>query len=102
MEYAVLGPLEVRYEGRPLDLGGRRHRALLGWLLLHPNEVVTVEGLIEAMWGEAPPASARQALQNHVCGLRKLLRAGEATDGWFAAALRTRDAGYVLHVDPGR
>ena len=72
-EFNVLGPLEVRRDGELLELGGARQRALLAFLLLHRNQVVTRERLIDALWGERPPATAANALQVAVHGLRKLL-----------------------------
>ena len=59
MEFRLLGPLEVvGDDGAPVAIGGRRPRALLTLLLLHPNEVVSTDRLIDGIWGERPPASA--------------------------------------------
>jgi DNA-binding SARP family transcriptional activator len=67
VEFRLLGPLEVLGDdGEPVALGGPRPRALLTLLLLHPNEVVSVDRLVDGVWGEAPPASAHNALQVHV------------------------------------
>ena len=74
MEFRLLGPLEViGDDGEPIALGGPRPRALLTLLLLHPNEVVSVDRLVDGVWGEAPPASAQNALQVHVHALRGAL-----------------------------
>ena len=97
MEFLVLGPLEVRGSARPLGPPSGRQGGLLALLALHANQVVATDRLIHALWGEQPPPSARQALQNHVSALRKLL-----ADGGGEAVLRTRDPGYVLAVDPER
>ena len=75
-----------------LALHGARERALLAYLLLHANEVVSSDRLIDAVWGEHPPATVPSALHVYVSRLRKLL--GE--DG---SALATRAPGYVLEVD---
>jgi predicted ATPase/DNA-binding SARP family transcriptional activator len=72
-EFRILGPLEVRRDGEALALGGARQRSLLALLLLHRNEVVSRERLIDALWGESPPATAPNALQVAVHALRKLL-----------------------------
>ncbi|MBA2642927.1 MAG: winged helix-turn-helix domain-containing protein [Actinobacteria bacterium] len=73
LTFKMLGPLEVRRAGKALALGGARQRSLLALLLLHRNEVVPRERLIDALWGERPPATAVNALQVAVHGLRKLL-----------------------------
>jgi DNA-binding SARP family transcriptional activator len=73
MEFRLLGPLEVRREGKPLALGGQKQRALLALLLLHANEVVGTDRLIDALWGERPPQTAATALQGYVSQLRKLV-----------------------------
>ena len=66
----MLGPLEVLDDdGVPVPLGGPRPRALLAQLLLHPNEAVSTDRLIDGIWGESPPGSAPSALQVHVHAL---------------------------------
>src|SRR5438067_10252798 len=54
MDFRVLGPVEVRVEGQQLPLGGQRQRALLAYLLLHANEVVSGHRLLDELWVEAP------------------------------------------------
>src|SRR5215217_4045834 len=73
---------------------------LLAKLLLHPNQVVSTEELIEAVWGEEPPPTVKQSLQNHVAALRKAIEAGKG-DG-PPRTLVTRDPGYLLRIDPER
>lgn len=96
MEFRILGPLEVEVDGRPLPLGGSKQRALLALLLLHANEVVSRDTLIDELWGGSPPDSGRTALQVHVSQLRKLLDP-DATRG-DQELLMTRSPGYVLRV----
>ena len=91
MEFRILGPLEVVEDGRPLPLAGQKQRSLLGALLLHANEVVSGERLIDALWGERPPETAQTALQVHVSQLRKLLG---------AERIETRAPGYRLKTEP--
>ena len=66
MEFRVLGPLEASSEGRLLDLGGAKQRALLAVLLLEANSVVSTGRLTEALWEDDPPETAQKALQVHV------------------------------------
>src|SRR3954454_16072457 len=73
MEILVLGPLEARDESAPLALGAPRQRAVLAMLALDANSAVPVDQLIDGLWGEDPPDSARKLIQIYVSGLRKVL-----------------------------
>jgi predicted ATPase/DNA-binding SARP family transcriptional activator/tetratricopeptide (TPR) repeat protein len=84
--------LEVAEDGNVLSLGRGRQRALLGILLLHANEVVAQDRLVDALWGESPPPTALTALHGHVSRLRGLLG---------AERLETRPPGYVLRLASG-
>ncbi|WP_308114142.1 AfsR/SARP family transcriptional regulator [Streptomyces brasiliscabiei] len=95
LEYRLLGPVEVWSGGRRLSLGGPKPRALLAALLLRPGRVVAAEALIDAIWGEGPPDSARALIQTYVSGLRRALPAG-------ADGIETRPPGYLLRVDGDR
>lgn len=90
MEFRILGPLEVVGEDGPLKLGGPKQLALLAHLILRPNRVVPVSVLIDELWGEEPPDTARNTLQTYVYRLRKLL--GDAR-------IEARSGGYVLHAE---
>lgn len=72
-EFRILGPLEVLVNGVPLEVGAQKPRALLAMLLLHPNEVVSSDRLIDALWEDGPPPTAQKALQVYVSQLRKML-----------------------------
>src|SRR6476620_3008594 len=89
-EFRVLGPLEVVEHGSPLALGGGKQRALLAVLLLHANEVVSTERLIDELWGEAPPLTVTKSIHVYVSRLRKEL--GEER-------VVTRAPGYLLRVE---
>lgn len=90
MEFAVLGPLSVRVNGRTLSLGGPKQRALLALLLLKPNEVVSRDRLIDALWGERPPPTAQRSLDSYVSRLRTLLGPDR---------IERRPPGYAIRVD---
>jgi DNA-binding SARP family transcriptional activator len=104
MEFHVLGPLEIVRQGRTLELGMGKQRTLLAVLLLHANEVVSSDRLIDALWGEQAPATAPKIVQGYVSRLRKALdeerpnRSG-AGDGGI---LLTRSPGYVLRIEDGQ
>ena len=80
MDYRILGPLEVADGDRSVALGGERQRAVLGQLLLHRNQVVASEHLIDELWGERPPPTAGKILHNYVSQLRRALGAN-GSDG---------------------
>ena len=73
MEFRILGPLEVSDERGQVSLGGGKPRALLAVLLLHPNEVISADRLIDELWGEDSPERAAGALRVNVSRLRKAL-----------------------------
>jgi predicted ATPase/class 3 adenylate cyclase len=98
VEFAVLGPLEATRGGTPIALGAGRQRALLALLLIHANEVVPSERLIDELWGADPPAGAAHSLQVYVSGLRKALEP-ERAPGVPAQVVVTRTPGYLVRVD---
>jgi DNA-binding SARP family transcriptional activator/streptogramin lyase len=93
VEYRILGPLEVVDEGEPISLGTLKERLVLAVLLLHANEFVSRERLIDELWGPAPPPTARKAVNVYVSHLRKAL----TRNGLDPIA--TSDGGYRLAVD---
>jgi DNA-binding SARP family transcriptional activator len=98
VEFRLLGPLEVAAGGVPVPLGGPRQRALLALLLIHRNEPVSTERIVDALWERDPPRTAAQVVRVYVSHLRKLVGPD---------ALATAGNGYVLrvadeHVDSAR
>jgi len=92
MEFRILGPLEARERGRQIQLGAAKQRSLLGVLLLHANEAVSSDRLVDELWGERPPARALKLVQGHVSALRKLL----GTD-----RILTQRPGYLIRIEAG-
>lgn len=92
MEFRVLGSLEVLDHGRDIAPRRPKQRALLALLIVHRNEVITTDRLIDEMWGAEPPATAAKALQGHVSALRKLLG---------ASRIDTEPGGYRLRIADG-
>ena len=90
MEFRILGPLEVVEGGRQIELGGAKHRALLAVLLLHANEVVSTDRLIDALWEEQSAEGGRKTLQVYVSQLRKTLGKDR---------VQTKAPGYRLRVE---
>ncbi len=100
MEFCILGPLEARAESGAASLGAAKQRALLAILLLHPNEVVSRDRLIDELWGASQPATAANAIQVYVAQVRKALEPGRQRNS-PSSVLLTRPGGYQLRVEPG-
>jgi DNA-binding SARP family transcriptional activator len=95
VEFRILGTLEVESEGTRLDLGPPKQQAVLAVLLLHANEIVSTEQLIEQVWPERPPRTAAHSIQIYVSELRRTF---EPHAG--APLIATRPPGYLLEVAP--
>ena len=95
MDFRLLGPLEVSDDDRPIEIGRGRRRSLLALLLMHPNEVVSAERLIDELWGERPTATATKSLHVYISQLRKELQASANGE-----VVLTRGNGYVAEVGP--
>ena len=91
MEFRILGPLDVVDGERAVALAGAKHRALLAMLLLHANEAVSTERLIDALWEDERPETAPKALQVYVSQLRKSLG---------KERVQTSPPGYLISVAP--
>jgi YVTN family beta-propeller protein len=89
MQFRILGPLDIRAGSQRLELGARKRRSLLGVLLLHANEAVSADRLIDELWGPHPPTAAPKIVQGHVSALRKLLDPDR---------ILTRPPGYLIDV----
>ncbi|MFI5491512.1 tetratricopeptide repeat protein [Actinoplanes sp. NPDC051859] len=92
-EFGVLGPVEARIDGQLADLGHARQRNVLGVLLVEAGRRVTVDQLIDRVWGEEPPQRATNALYSYLSRLRRALTAA-------GADIRREPGGYLLTVDP--
>ena len=96
MRFGVLGPLAVwTNAGEPLTVPGLKVRALLADLLVHAGQPVSVDRLIDDLWGERPPADAAGALQAKISQLRRALARGEP-DG--RELVEYQPPGYLLRA----
>ena len=91
VDFRVLGPLEVAGAEGSVPLGGPKQRAVLAHLLVRSNESVSIDTLIDGLWGDEPPERARGTIQAYVHNLRKALG---------PARIESRAPGYVLRVEP--
>ena len=90
MAIRLLGPFEVHGPDGPITVTSARQRSVLALLALHAGRPVPVDRLIDALWPDDPPESARNSLQSHVTRLRKkLAAAGVQTD--LIATVRMRN-----------
>jgi DNA-binding SARP family transcriptional activator len=95
--FRVLGTLAAERDGCAIALGGSRQRALLALLLVHADEAMSAERLVDELWGEPMPPRAVKRLQVAITRLRQLLSAGGAD-----ALLVSDAAGYRLRLAPGQ
>lgn len=93
LEFRILGPLQVLDDDRSLELGGARQRGVLAILVLHRGETVSVDRIVDLLWGEQPPATAVKTVQVYVSHLRKAL---------VDDVLVSSRGGYALAVDADR
>jgi len=96
MEFRLLGPLEVAENGRPISLGGSRARALLALLLLHRNQVLAVDRIVDELWAERPPKTGGQVVRVYVSHLRKALEPDRSEQA--PRVLVTHRNGYLLRA----
>lgn len=99
LEFGVLGPLQVLAEGRSLVIGRRGMRGLLALLVAEANRVVPIDEIVDSLWADDPPATARTIVHGYVSRLRRLLEDNDPTE---SARILTSPPGYQLSVDPWR
>jgi predicted ATPase/DNA-binding SARP family transcriptional activator len=91
LRFRVLGPVQLLADREPISLGGPKQRVLLAYLLLARSRFVPRAELIDAIWGEAPPASAVASLHVYVHGLRRVLGSDR---------IETRGLTYRVRLEP--
>lgn len=95
----LLGPVEVRREGVAVELGGPQQRAVIAHLALEPDRVVSVERLIDRIWGDDPPRTPLGTLQSYVSRLRRAIEPQRGA-GIAPRILVSEAPGYVLRIPP--
>ncbi|AGT85412.1 AfsR/SARP family transcriptional regulator [Amycolatopsis mediterranei] len=93
----ILGPIEVEGPTGAVHVPPGRQQAVLAFLLMEANQVVSIDSLVDALWEENPPDTARTQVQICVSRLRRNL-----TDGGVGVTIETRPPGYRLRVEPRR
>ena len=94
VRFRLFGPLGVDSESVSVDPGAPKQRAVLAVLLLHANEIVSTDRIIDSIW-RSPPRTAEHSVQIYISNLRKVLSDGSPTD-----FIETRPPGYRLRVSP--
>lgn len=95
----VLGELTATRDGEPIDLGGRRQRAVLAGLVVMRDQPVPADRLADWVWGETLPANSTGAVQAYVSHLRRRLQP-EASARQRDGVIASTGAGYVLRLGP--
>lgn len=90
--FRTLGPVRVEFRGEEVPLGPPQTRVVLAMLAAHANDVVTIDGIAEELWGSSPPASAKTQVHGIISALRRLLGRDRITT--------TRPRGYRLLARP--
>ncbi|RZU50579.1 DNA-binding SARP family transcriptional activator [Krasilnikovia cinnamomea] len=93
-EFGVLGAVEARLDGRPVDLGHARQRCVLGVLLVEAGRPVPVDQLVDRVWGEDVPQRVAGALYSYLSRLRRAVADADGVE------IQRQSAGYLLTVDP--
>ena len=95
----MLGPLEIERDGRPVAVGGPKERLVLAVLLAGAGTVVSVDALVDAVWGERPPRTAERTIHAYIARLRRALEPRHRPGG-TQTVIETVGRGYRLGIDP--
>ena len=101
LRVGVLGPVMAWYGDQELPVGQPRQQAVLGILAMRANRVISRGELVDAVWGQDPPASAEGGIYTYVAGLRRIIEPNRSLRG-PGRVLVSAGAGYVLHLVPGQ
>ncbi len=98
IEYKLLGSFAVEADGRPVDVGGPKQRAVLALLLLNANHPLSPETMIDQLWGEHPPETALATLQAYISNLRRMLQPDRPARNPDSIITKS-GGGYQINVD---
>ena len=101
LRVGVLGPVTAWYGDQEIPVGQPRQQAVLGILAMRANRVISRGELVDAVWGQDPPASAEGGIYTYVAGLRRVIEPNRSLRG-PGRVLVSSGAGYVLHLVPGQ
>ena len=92
MDFLILGPLAVYDHGSEVPIDGHKERSLLAMLLLEDGRLVSADRLVDELWGDQPPPTARSSLQVRIAGLRRALG---------KQRIISEGRGYRIHLERG-
>ncbi|MGH4000596.1 MAG: AfsR/SARP family transcriptional regulator, partial [Pseudonocardiaceae bacterium] len=95
----ILGPLRVLGDQGCIEVSSAKERLTLAMLVVHANEVVSADRLIEVLWSGEPPATAANTVQTYISRLRRALEPGRAARA-KNGVICTRGQGYTLAIEP--
>ena len=95
LQFGVLGPLQLRSGSALVPLGAPKQRAVLAMLVMNRNRAVSVDALIDGVWGESPVPAARTSIHSYVSNLRRLLSSSTRDPNKVLASV---SPGYQLNV----
>lgn len=100
IQFKLLGPLQLHVHGKVVDLGPPRQCSLLAALLVDSGRPLTIDTLIDRVWGDSPPVAARDAVYTYVARLRGLLTEATAGTGGPPVQVNRGSGGYMLSTPP--
>jgi DNA-binding SARP family transcriptional activator len=102
LRFRLLGAIAAEdADGRPVDLGSRKTRAIMAMLLVQPGRILPADRLIAQLWPAGPPPGATATVRAYIAQLRRALETSQ-TPPAEPHVLRAREPGYLLDVDPRR
>jgi WD40 repeat protein/DNA-binding SARP family transcriptional activator/class 3 adenylate cyclase len=99
LSFRVLGPLEIERDGRAVAVSGPKERLVLAVLLTSAGRAVSVDALVDAVWGERPPRTAERTIHAYIARLRRALEPRHQPGGTLTV-IETVGRGYRLAIDP--
>lgn len=99
MRFSLLGPLQVKNNDVPLNIGGNKQQTLLAALVMARTKVVSSDRLVDLIWGDNPPSKPYVAIRSYISHLRKVLEP-DSRAGDRKSLLVTQSPGYALHIEP--
>ena len=96
LQYGLLGPLRVSHNGRELDRGTPQQCAVVGLFLLANGRPLSLEQLVDDLWGARAPAAAAATVRTYLSRLRRVL-----PSDWPGSSTTSVRGGYLLSIEPG-
>lgn len=99
IEFRILGPVELWISGKRVDLGPARQQGILAALLVEPERPISIQTLVDRVWGTEPPKEVRNLVYTYITRLRRIMRRA-SQEFSVSISVRKEAAGYVLGISP--